>query len=334
VSAQYVAELTRPQKAAALMMAVGPQQAADLLAFLSETEVEALAKEIAALREIPMDALQQVVNELQSQASSRNAMLEGGLDYARELLARWQGPGGEVAARIAHGAVDAPFRFLADVEPAELVQAIAEEHPQTLALVLAHLPAGYAARVLEGLDPQLRADAALRVATMEWVAPEVIRRTEQVIHQRLGTASPDRQDHRGGAKELAGILNKMGKNNEGDVLRDLSELHPELAAEVRALMFVFDDITMFRDLQEVMRTIEPKDLALAIKGAADEVRAAVTRNISDRARESLQEESEVLGAVRLTDVEAARARIIAQIRELEDAGKIVVRSDAGGGLVE
>jgi flagellar motor switch protein FliG len=325
VSAQYVAELTRPQKAAALMMAVGPQQAADLLAFLSETEVEALAKEIAALREIPMDALQQVVNELQSQASSRNAMLEGGLDYARELLARWQGPGGEVAARIAHGAVDAPFRFLADVEPAELVQAIAEEHPQTLALVLAHLPAGYAARVL-----------ALRVATMEWVAPEVIRRTEQVIHQRLGTASPDRQDHRGGAKELAGILNKMGKNNEGDVLRDLSELHPELAAEVRALMFVFDDITMLRDrdLQEVMRTIEPKDLALAIKGAADEVRAAVTRNISDRARESLQEESEVLGAVRLTDVEAARARIIAQIRELEDAGKIVVRSDAGGGLVE
>ena len=298
--------------------------------------MEALAKEIAALREIPMGALQQVVNELQSQASSRNSMLEGGLDYARELLSRWQGPGGEVAARIAHGAVDAPFRFLADVEPAELVQVIAEEHPQTLALVLAHLPAGYAASVLEGLDPQLRADAALRVATMEWVAPEVIRRTEQVIHQRLGTASPDRQDHRGGAKELAGILNKMGKDNEGEVLRGLSELHPELAAEVRALMFVFDDITTLRDrdLQEVMRTIEPKDLALAVKGVGDEVRAAVTRNISDRARESLQEESEVLGAVRLTDVEAARTRIIAQIRELEDAGRIVVRSDAGGGLVE
>ena len=147
MSAQYAAELTRPQKAAALMMAVGPQQASDLLAFLSETEVEALAKEIAALREIPMGALQQVVNELQSQASSRNSMLEGGLDYARELLSRWQGPGGEVAARIAHGAVDAPFRFLADIEPAELVQVIAEEHPQTLALVLAHLPAGYAARV-------------------------------------------------------------------------------------------------------------------------------------------------------------------------------------------
>ena len=128
----------------------------------------------------------------------------------------------------------------------------------------------------------------------------------------------------------------MGKDNGGEVLRGLSELHPELAAEVRALMFVFDDITMLRDrdLQEVMRTIEPKDLALAIKGVGDEVRAAVTRNISDRARESLQEESEVLGAVRLTDVEAARARIIAQIRELEDAGKIVVRSDAGGGLVE
>ena len=336
MSAPYAAELTRPQKAAALMMAVGPQQAADLLAFLSEAEVEALAKEIAALREIPMGALQQVVNELQSQASSRNAMLEGGLDYARELLARWQGPGGEVAARIAHGAVDAPFRFLADVEPAELVQVIAEEHPQTLALVLAHLPAGYAARVLEGLDPQVRADAALRVATMEWVAPEVIRRAEQVIHQRLGTASPGRQDHRGGAKELAGILNKMGKGNEGEVLRGLSELHPELAAEVRSLMFVFDDITTLRDrdLQEVMRTVEPKDLALAVKGVGDEVRNAVTRNISDRARESLQEESEVLGAVRLTDVEAARTRIIAQIRELEDAGKIVVRIDAGGGLVE
>jgi flagellar motor switch protein FliG len=128
----------------------------------------------------------------------------------------------------------------------------------------------------------------------------------------------------------------MGKDSEGEVLRGLSELHPELADEVRALMFVFDDITTLRDrdLQEVMRMIEPKDLALAIKGVGDEVRHAVIRNISDRARESLQEESEVLGAVRLTDVEAARTRIIAQIRELEDAGKIVLRSDAGGGLVE
>ena len=336
MSPQFVAELTRPQKAAALMMAVGPQQAADLLAFLSETEVEALAKEIAALREIPMGALQQVVAELQSQASSRSGMLEGGLEYARELLARWQGPGGEVAARIAHGAVDAPFRFLADVEPAEVVQVVAEEHPQTLALVLTHLPAGYAARVLEGLDPPLRADAALRVATMDWVAPEVIRRTEQVIRQRLGTASSGRQDRRGGAKDLAGILNKMDKDNEGVVLRGLFELRPELADEVRSLMFVFDDITTLRDrdLQEVLRTIEAKDLALAVKGAGDEVRDAVTRNISDRARESLQEENEVLGAVRLTDVEAARGRIIAQIRELEDAGKIVLRREAGGGLVE
>jgi flagellar motor switch protein FliG len=171
---------------------------------------------------------------------------------------------------------------------------------------------------------------------MDWVAPEVLRRTEQVIRQRLGTASTGRQDRRGGAKDLAGILNKMDKENEGAVLRGLTELQPELADEVRSLMFVFDDITTLRDrdLQEILRTIEPKDLALAVKGVSPEVREAVTHNISDRARESLQEETEVLGAVRLTDVEAARARIIAQIRELEDAGKIVLRRDAGGGLVE
>lgn len=318
------------------MMAVGPELAAELLAFLSEAEVEALAKEIAALQEVPVGALQQVLDEVLAQASGRTGVIEGGLDYARELLARWQGPGGEIAARIAHGAVDAPFRFLADVEPAEVTQLLADEHPQTLALVLAYLPASYAARVVEGLDREVQADVALRVATMDRVSAEVVRRTEQVMRQRVGVSAGARQDQKGGAKELAGILNKMSKEMEGAVLQSLSVARPELAEKVRSLMFVFDDITSLRDrdLQEVLRTVEPKDLALAVKGVPDEVRDAVTRNISDRARESLQEEIEVLGAVRLTDVEAARSRIIAQIRALDEAGKIVLRRDAGGGLVE
>lgn len=329
-------DLTRPQKAAALVMAVGPEQAAQLMALLSETEVEALAREIAALKEVPVGALQQVVDELEAHASLREGMVEGGMDYARELLARWHGPGGEVAARIAHGAVDAPFRFLANVEPADVAQALADEHPQSLALVLAHLPASYAAKVLEGLGSEVQADVALRVATMDWVAPEVVRRAEQVLRQRLGVSAQARQEHRGGAKELAGILNKMNKETESAVLAGLSQRQPELAEEVKALMFVFEDIVTLRDrdLQELFRTIEAKDLALAVKGAPDDVRDAVTRNISDRARESLTEEIELLGAVRLADVEAARTRIIGQLRAMDEAGKIVLRRDSGGGLVE
>jgi flagellar motor switch protein FliG len=329
-------DLSKPQKAAALVMAVGPEQAAELLSRLNEAEVESLAREIAALKELPVGALQQVIDEVEASATVREGMVEGGMEYAREMLSRWHGPGGEVAARIAHGATDAPFRFLAGVEPGEAAQALVDEHPQTLAVVLAHLPASYAAHVLEDLGAEIQADVALRVATMDWVGPDVVRRVEQVLRQRLGVGAQARQEHRGGAKELAGILNKMNKETEGAVLAGLAERQPELAEEVKALMFVFEDIVTLRDrdLQELFRAIEPKDLAFALKGARDDVRDAVTRNISDRARESLTEETELLGAVRLTDVEAARARIIGQLRAMDEAGKIVLRRDSGGGLVE
>src|SRR2546428_7469239 len=168
MSEQSGTELSRRQKAAALMMAVGSDHAAELMTFLNETEVEALAKEIAAMREVPVGALRQVVEDLHAQIEGRSGMLEGGIDYARELLARWRGPGEEVAERIVPLA-DAPFRFLSDVDPEELVQIVAEEHPQTLALVLFHLPASYAAKVLEGLDATLQAQVRPRVATMERV---------------------------------------------------------------------------------------------------------------------------------------------------------------------
>lgn len=330
-------ELSRPQKAAALVMAVGAKQASELLAYLDESEVELLAKEIAALHSVPVGALRQVVDELRLQTESRNGVIEGGLDVARDLLARWQGPGSEVAARIAHGAMDAPFAFLADVNPAEVVTLVADEHPQTIALVLAHLPATYAAKVLEGVDPALQGEVAIRVATMDRVAPEVVRRAEQVIRQRLAAVGPTGRDGvHGGKKELAGILNRTSKQTESTVLRRLTERHPELAEEVRALMFVFEDIIMLRDrdLQEVLRAVEAKDLALAVKGVPEEVKEAVMRNISDRARDSLQEEVEILGAVKLADVEAARLRIVAQVRALDEAGKIVLRREGEGGLIE
>src|SRR3989440_7067257 len=334
MSAPPGTDLTRRQKAAALMMAVGSDHAAELMTFLNETEVEALAKEIAALREVPLGALRQVVEDLYTQIEGRSGMLEGGIDYARELLARWRGPGEEVAERIVPAA-DAPFRFLSEVDPEELVQIVADEHPQTLALVLSHLPASYAAKVLEGLDTVLQAEVALRVATMERVAPEVVRRAEHVIHQRLSAAPTPQQARRGGPKDLAGILNRTNKETEGAVLRGLAERRPEIAEEVSALMFFFDDITTLRDrdLQEILRSVEPKDLALAVKGVRDVVREAVTRNISDRAREALLEEMEVLGAVRVTDVEAARARIVAQIRALDEAGEILLRRDGRGGPI-
>ena len=330
--------LSPPQKAAALIVAIGTKEASRLLAFLDEAEVEQLAAEIANLRQLPGEVLQEILTEFHAEAVAHTAVLRGGIDFAKDLLSEWQGPkGDEIVERIMSQQLATPFSFLMDVEPSELVQYLQGEHPQTVAVALSHLPAARAATVLSGLDPGLRGEVAVRIASMDRISPEFVRRMEESLRLRLGSvSSPTELTHRGGVKELANILNNAERTTERAILSSLESHSTELADEVRSLMFLFEDIVGLRDrdIQEVLRTVDPASLALAVKGVSEDVRETVLRNLSDRARQTLLEETESLGAVRVREVEEAQGKIVSAIRKLDEEGKIMMRRDSEGGLVE
>jgi flagellar motor switch protein FliG len=330
-------DLTSPQKAAAVVLAIGAERAAEILTYLSESEVEQLATEVASLRALPVEELEAVVAELHEEAMGQHYMMEGGIEYARDMLVKWKGSRGEeILDRLVHAGQNTPFDFVAEVEPEQLVQFVQGEHPQTVALLLSYLPSSYSSRVLAGLPPDVRGEVAIRIASMDKISPEVIRRVEASIRARIGSVGAAELTHRGGIKELASILNMSDRTTERAIIATLSEHDAEMAEDVRSLMFLFEDIVtlMDRDIQEVLRTLEPRTLALAMKGVRGEVREAVLRNMSDRARELLTDEIAVLGAVRLREVETAQSEVVASIRKLDEEGKITMRRDADGGLVE
>jgi flagellar motor switch protein FliG len=330
-------ELSSPQKAAAIMVAIGPERASKILAHMNEAEVELIANEIASLRSMPIEMLDTVVEELHEDAMAHRYMIEGGVDYARDLLTQWKGTrGDEIIERLEFASQTQPFDFLHDVEPEQLVQFISGEHPQTVAVVLSYVPSSYSARVLSGLDPDLRAEVSLRIALMDKISPEVIRRVEDSIKLRIGSVGTAELTHRGGIKELANILNSVDRTIERAVLQTLADHDSEMAENVRSLMFLFEDIVTIddRDIQELLRTIEPRTLALAVKGVRQDVKDKVLKNLSDRARETLLEEIDVLGPAKLKDVEAAQSEVVSQIRKLDEEGKITMRRDAEGGFVE
>lgn len=331
-------QLSPAQKAAALMVAIGAKEASRVLSFLDEEEVELLAGEIVRLRHLPSSVLDEVIREFKEENGVLDAVVKGGVEYARELLNEWKGSKAQdIVDRVIGASLAQPFRFLIDVEPQQIVQYLQSEHPQTAALVLSYLHPTQAARVLSGLEPVLRAEVAMRIASMDRVSPEVVRQVEESLRNRMGAvSSPTEVSQKGGVKELAAILNSGDRTTERAILASFETYDPKLAEEVRALMFVFEDIVSLRDrdIQEALRNVDMGTLALALKGVNEQVRDAVLRNLSERARETLVEEMETLGAVRIREVEEAQSKVVAVIRRLDEEGKIVMRRDTEGGLVE
>ncbi|MEO1062698.1 MAG: flagellar motor switch protein FliG [Actinomycetota bacterium] len=330
--------LTSRQKAAVLLVSVGPAEAANVLAYLTEEEVEMIAAEISRLGAIPPPLMTAVLEDFHLQAVANQYMLEGGLDYARELLMQWKGEKGEeIIQRLIATAQIAPFAFLSKLEPEQLLQFLKDEHPQTVALVFAYLPSTFSARLLAGLPEEQQTEVSLRIATMDRTSPDVIRRVEDSLKMRMGSiSSSEMGGNRGGAEDLAELLNSAGRAVEKLVLDNLTEVEPELAEQVRALMFVFEDIVEMsdRDLQEMLRTIDGKTLALATKGVKEPVRQKVFSNLSERASNTLKEEIEYLGAVKLSEVESAQSAIVAEIRRLDEEGRISMRPGSDGGFIE
>ena len=333
--------LSSPQRAAAVLVALGPAAASVLLSHLEESEVEALTAEVAGLNQLPASTVDEIVEDLRRQASGRPAAVEGGMAYARRLLEGW-GPKGEaILDRIAGSGPSVgstPFRLLAAVPAEEIVRILADEHPQTAAVVLSQLEPHQAATVLAQLEPTRRGDVAARIACLEVVSPETIRRLEEALVPLVSveTRPVQTEEHGGGAKDLAAILNSCDRETESAILASLETLDANLFGRVRSLLFIFDDLIDLRDrdLQEALRVVDAPTLALALKGTTADVRETIMRNLSERARTSIAEEMEVLGLVRRSDVEEARTKVVAAVRKLEEEGRIVLRPDAEGGMVE
>ena len=327
-------QLTARQKVAAFLVAIGPENAAQVLQYLTEEEVELVAMEISRLGRIPSATTTDVLQEFHVATVAQDYTLEGGLDYARSLLIEWQGDkGAEIIDRLVANAQITSFHFLSQAAPEQLVQFLEEEHPQTVAVILAHLPTHFAANLLRGLSETLRGDVAIRIASMERTSPEIIRRVEQSLRQRLGSVtSPGLSPTRGGVEDLALLLNAADRHLEKGIFTRLEAHDKVLADRVRALMFTFDDIVTLndKDIQEVLRSVDTKRLGLAIKGVDDGVRIAIYRNLSERAVASLQDEMDFLGAVKLKDVQAAQVEVVAIIRRLDDDGRITMRGSLDG----
>jgi flagellar motor switch protein FliG len=316
------------KKAAILLVSMGTEASAAVFKHLRQDEIDELTLEIASLGAVPSERKTEVMQEFYDTAVAQDYISEGGLDYARGLLERALGPekANEVMSRLSAAIQVSPFEFLRRTDASQILNVIANEHPQTIALILAYMPADTAAQVISALPPELQSEVAMRVAIMDRTAPEVVREIERVLERKLSSVLTQDFTSAGGIKSLVEVLNQVDRSTERTILESLDEQNPELADEVRKLMFVFEDILMLddRSIQQVLREVENKELGLALKGTTEEVRDKIFRNMSERAAAIIKEDLQFMGPVRLKQVEEAQQRVVTIIRKLEDAGQIVV----------
>ncbi|HZP81737.1 MAG TPA: flagellar motor switch protein FliG [Chthonomonadaceae bacterium] len=336
MSRHQMAQLTNREKAAVLLVALGPEPTAKIFKHLREEDIENLTLDVARLGKVTPEVRRQVVAEFHEMCLAQEVISEGGIDQARRALeaAFGQDKANEVINKVIQTLQVLPFDFIKKTDPSQLLSFIQDEHPQTIALILAHLNANQAAAVLSGLPQELRAEVARRIAIMDRTPPEVIREIEKVLERKLSNAVITQGfTAAGGVKSLVEVLNWVDRTTEKTILESLTETSPELADEVKKLMFVFEDIIMLDDasIQKVLREVDTKELALALKGVGEEVQTRIFKNMSERASTMLKEDMEFMGPVRLRNVEEAQQRIVGVIRRLEEAGEIVV---ARGGAEE
>jgi flagellar motor switch protein FliG len=329
--------MTGRQKAAILLVSLGADASAAIFKHLRQEEIDELTLEIAGIGHINPDRKQAVVEEFYETAVAQEYIAEGGLEYARQVLEKALGDehANEVMNRLSSSIQVSPFEFLRRTDASQILNVIANEHPQTVALILAYLPADTAAQVVSALPEGRQADVAMRIALLDRTAPEVIREIERVLERKLSSVINQDFTSAGGLRSLVDLLNQVDRATERTILETLEEQNPELADEVRRMMFLFEDVTMLddRSIQQVLREVDTKELAVALKGTSAEVQDAIYRNMSERAAQNIREDLEFMGPVRVKDVEESQQKVVAVIRRLEEAGTIVVVRGAEDQLV-
>lgn len=316
------------QKAAVLLIALGAQNAAEVLKHLSDREVEALSLEMSSLEQVQPELGEIVLDELAERVIASEAMGQGGVDYARSVLEHLFGPerAGEVIALVSEAAEGRPFDFVRRTPAEQIAAFLVDEAPQTIALVVANLTAGHGAKVLAELPTDMQPDVALRIALMGETSPSVVRDVAQGLRDKLSNVLEHEYSSAGGVETLAELLNQAGRSTERNVLQTIGASHEDLAEEVRARLFTFEDLHRLadRELQLVLREVDQKDLALALRGVPDWLMEKITGNMSSRAAELLREDIDAQAPQRKHVVEEAQGRIVAIVRRLEDNGTITL----------
>ncbi len=330
-----VAELPRPsvrlpgrEKAAVLLVSLGPERAAEVFKHLKDEEIETLSLQMAKTRQVPQDLSEAVWTELVETVMAEAYVAEGGVEYARAVLEKSVGPerAGELIGRLSATIERRPFEFLRRSSPEQIYAFLRNEAPQTIALVIANLHTKLAADVLAQLPSDAQADVALRVGTMGEISPDVTRDVEAVLRQKLSSVVTQEYSSAGGVQSLADILNNADRPTERNVLDSLAARDSELAEEVRMLLFTFEDVGKLddRSIQLILKDVDAKDLGLALRGVSDDVKDKIFTNMSERGAEMLREEMEFQPAQRRSVVEEAQGRIVAVVRRLEESGSIVL----------
>jgi flagellar motor switch protein FliG len=324
-----MARLSGVQKAAILIMQIGKDRAAPVLRALREQEVSEIMAEVARLQNLDAEATTEVMDEFRETFIARAHIAQGGYDTARELLEASYGgdKAEEILVNLGVTLVAAPFEFLRRADTRQVLSYLQDEHPQTIALVLAHMSSDAAAMVLSALPEEQQRDVAQRIATMDRTSPEVIEQVETILQKKLSTVI-QQSDYTsaGGIQSLVDILNRSDRATERLILEGLEKANPELADDVRNRMFIFEDIVTLddRSVQLVLRQVDAKELAIALKGVDQKVRDKIMGNMSERAAANLAEEINLLGPVKLKTVEESQAAVVRVIRVLEEAGQIVM----------
>lgn len=315
-------------KAAVLLVSLGSERAADIFRHLRDDEIEGLSLEMAKLQRIDPTVTATVLEELAATVQAYDSLVAGGVEYAREVLERALGNdrAAEIIGRLSSVIEMRPFEFMRRTPPEQIVTFLRNEAPQTVALVVASLHTTLGAQVLSHLPEGEQAEIAVRIARMGETSPDVVKQVEAVMRQKLASVVQQEYSAAGGVKTLAEILNHADRPTERNVLDTLTEADEELAAEVRRLLFVFEDIVKLddRSIQLVLREADQKDLALALRGVSDEVKDRLLQNMSERGSQMLVEEMEYQPPQRKRVVEEAQGRIVAIVRRLEEAGALVI----------
>jgi flagellar motor switch protein FliG len=326
-------ELTPLQKAAIALVSFGAEVSALVLRSLSQSDIESITVEIANLGDVPTEIEDKVINECYQIFMARQYISQGGVDFAREILEKAMGAkkAQEILARLESSFRTSGFNLLKNIDSRQLVSFLQNEHPQTIALILSQLPPQQASGVLSELPSELQAEVALRIATMEKISPDILKEIESTLEGHFDTSVAGDLSVSGGAKTMAEILNLIDSSAEKNILQSIEAENPDLAGEIKNMMFVFDDIVLLddRSIQRLLKEVETKDLSIALKAASEEVRMKIYSNVSERVAVMIKEEMEFMGPMRLSDVEAAQQRIVEAVRRLEEEGQVVISGRGG-----
>ena len=315
-------------KAAILLIFLGPETSGYILQSLSDSEIEVLTIEIAKARKITTEEKLSVLFEFEQLMMARKFYSEGGLEYAKHLLEKTIGPGKalEILAKMGTSLQVQPFEAARTADPTQLATLIQNEHPQTVALILAYLQPEKSAVILQSMTPDTQVEIAKRLALMDRTSPEITREVENYLEERLSSIIGQDFTSVGGIDSLIGVLNAVERATEKNIIETMEVQEPSLAEEVKKRLFVFEDVVLIddRSLQRLFKEIDMKDLSVALKGVTDEVKEKFYKNMSKRAAEMLKEEMAYMGPVRMRDVDQAQQRIVAVVKKLEARGEIVI----------